>query len=434
MGLLDSAVKEGFDALKQKIDSRLSPKVVTISEMRTSLATNDFKQGFEIIEVINGKITDFSKRERVLFTGDAMPHQPFNYGGTQKIIKDYYPGRSEPTIQVLGPRENNITIKGRFKSKKLKNPQKVTPAVTLGPFQTKPPAEISGPPPGGVDDLRPYAQELQELVTAMRIRGNLVRITMGEFQRFGFIEEAKFDMKTIADIDYEITFAIIGVNPPSDCKVLKGVKSVPTKINKELINEANKQFEEALVLPEAFPRSFGDQLRDAIDTVASAVNLVTDFVDTILDEVDDIKSAVKRAEGLVKHARNTIRSQGERIGLLSPLGGFDPGNPSTYSAGISDAYRTANHIQETLSGFYSLTALLANITSQLSDFIKTEPLARHRIITGDNLQRIATTYYNDSSQWELIFDHNNLDSTDLTARVGEILEIPRLQAKDAEES
>ena len=187
MGLLDldlgKALEDGANNLLSKIKSPFEDFFAEELDMKGSLERKDF-DSFEMLEFENNEART---SEQIILRGDMMPHVPFVFGGKQQMTKDYYPGNTEPTVHVLGSRENNITIKGRLKSKRLQ------------------PSKIDGL---GKEELRRFPQEMQRLIEAMRIRGNIVQIKMGEFKRFAFMEEASFKMKTLADMEYIITFAI----------------------------------------------------------------------------------------------------------------------------------------------------------------------------------------------------------------------------------
>ena len=432
MGLLGLSVDDALNDLQQKFLNPFKPKL-TKAEIKDAHARNDFKKGFIIAELINNTFNE-DRRDTIKLVGDMMPHVPFTFGGQQKIVKDYYPGNSEPTVQVLGPRENDIIIRGRLKSKKLQPPP-VRTGINLGGLGNAATGflgKIPGVPdisPGvdaqGVqkrEELRTFAQEMQQLIEAMRLRGNLVRLTMGEFQRFGFIEEAIFNMRTVADIDYEVRFSIIGFNPPRDCKILGRAKTVPFDINKDLIAEASAFLATRSSIPDSMPRSIADQISDAISEVAESINLVTGFVDTALNEVDDIKSALNRAVGLVKYNRNLISSFIRRIGSIASFGGLVIAS----GGGIAAGYENANFLKQTTTFSFSLAALLASLQTQLAQIALTEPIARHRIQEGDTLQKLAIKFYNDAEQWKEIYDHNKLQDTDLSDNLGDILEIPRI--------
>src|SRR4051812_9929162 len=78
----------------------------------------DFKGGFTFVEIVDGVE---QTREAVKLIGNQMPVVPFEFGGSQRITKDYYPGNSEPAVQVLGPKESDVTIHGKLKDKKYRN-------------------------------------------------------------------------------------------------------------------------------------------------------------------------------------------------------------------------------------------------------------------------------------------------------------------------
>lgn len=393
MGVLGLDLEEGLDTSLQRIRDPFERFFREPPDLKGAQERNDFSEGMEIVEFSAGRQLT---RERIIFIGDMMPHVPFKFGGEQKIVKDYYPGNSEPTVQILGPREDDITINGRLKAKLLK---------AQGDRK---------------ETLRTFPEEMQELITAMRVRGNLVRITMGEFQRFGFIQKDEYDVKTRADIKYRITFSIIGFNPPSDCKILNTARTIPVDINKELIQSVINFQASRTAIPEGMPRSLADQLRDAINTVAENINLVTDFVDAVLTEVDDLGSAISRALGLIKNARSNISQFQRRIGAFDPLGQVG----TSAGSGISVAYTNAAFIQSSLFSAFSLLGFLALLADQLRRIAETDPLARHRVQEGDTLQQLAIKFYDDSSQWKTIFDHNKL--TDVELVNGAILEIPRV--------
>ncbi len=398
MGLLNIDLKEGFDESIKRIKSPFDRFFQKPLNMQEATNRNDFPNGLEIIEFEQGVA---KTNERVVLLGDSMPKDIFPLGGIQQLVKDYYPGNTEPTVQVLGPRENDIVIRGTLKSK--------TFARTDG-----------GSPP--TEQLRQFPKEQQELIDAIRIRGNVVRITLGDIQRFAFIENTEFEIKTLAEINYAITFFIIGFNPPADCKVLGRARTIPFDINKDVISAALAFQAAANNLPPTIPRSLSEQLNEATGLVAEAVTTVTQFVDNVLNEVDNIKGAVSRAEGLIKNARNAISNFNRRVGGFDPEGGFDKfaGN------GISGAYINASYFADTFSALFTLNGFMESLLAAIAKIAATEPLARHRIQTGDTLQKLAARFYDDSTQWEEIFDHNKLQSTDLDTIRGDVIEIPRI--------
>ena len=396
MGLLDLDIRGARNDFAQRIADPFTP--AQVPDLKSAIERDDFRNGFNMIEIQNGRELT---REAIQLRGSAMPHVPFTFGGEQRIVKDYYPGNSEPSVQVLGSRESDITIKGRMYSKRL---------ATAG---------------GNSESIRSFPQELQQKIEAMRIRGNVVRLYMGEFQRFGFIESASFDLKTLADIKYTINFSIIGFNAPRQCRITTRQRQVPFAINKELIDSVNNFQDEGLQIPSGIGMSLAGQIEANINRVAGQIALVTDYVDNVLNEADAIRQSVSRAQGLIQNARNSVTS------LITTFGGFNPATNSELGSnptgGVATQYRNNAFLQNTLANAFSMTAFLAQLRDLIAELSLTLPLARHRIQSGDTLQELATRFYGDVDQWSEIYDHNTLQTSDLEQLRGEVLEIPRIE-------
>jgi hypothetical protein len=391
------SVSQGVDSVSQRL---LNPFKGYLSAdqrklfLKQAQERNDFKAGFKILPY--DKDGTPLKAEQVVLLSDSAPHDMLPFGGKQRLATDWYPGNSEPTVQVLGSQENSTTIKGRFKAKRLKKTQKDP----------------------DYEQWRKYALYMQQQVDAIRIAGYLVEISLGEeWRRWAFIEESAFEMKTLADISYTITFLIVGFNRPKDHIIVENANAIPYEKNKQLRQQITAALALQTNIPGTIPKSFAEQLTSAISDVAAAVNLVTGFVDTVIGEVNAVKASVQRAIGLVKNAKAKISFYQRTIGGNSPEAGV------AKITSISGAYANAQHLGKVSSAMFSLTALLASLESQLKSMIDTIPLRRHRVRVGETLQNIAMKYYRDSARWEDIYDHNKLVSVEPV--VGSILEIPR---------
>jgi LysM repeat protein len=342
---------------------------------------HDFPDGFIIREILeNGEMG-----EELRLFGNMMPKIPFTFGGSQRIKKESYAGYSEPVVQVLGSEEDDVTINGEFKEKSYNR------------------------------DLKGVAQDIQQLLDAMRLRGNLVHIALGEWERYGIISKTKWDMEKLSKIQYSITFLIIGFQAPTNARFAGETKEVPFAINRELIQAAQDFQEFNKNYPDEVPRSIGEQLNAITNEVASAVATVTGFVDSIVTTVQDIQKSITRAKGLIKYAQNKLNSYKELAG------GFQPFNDSQ---ALTGKYKSAKFYQRGISNAAAMTALLEKIRAQLVKITPTLPLGRHLVISGDNLQKISVKFYGTADHWKKIYDYNRLNSTELTP--GRLLEIPKI--------
>lgn len=402
MPLIDDAVGNQL--------SRAGVSGVTSRQVKKpTFEADDYSEGFQILEYENGAPKEADK---VILKGPFMPHVPFTFGGSQRLVKEYYPGSSEPTVQVLGPQENELTITGRIYLKKFKKKNTVK-VDNNGVSEEK---EIN---------LRAAAIELQELIDAMRIRGNLVYITLGHsWKRWGFIESCNFELKTATDIKYEIKFFIAGFNQPKNCKIIKAPDPIVIKPNKELTDALLAATNNLKAFPDTMPRTLAEYMNDQINTVASAIKIVTGFVDDALKTAEQINASANRAIGLIRNARATISQAKRRIGTIAH-------DVSTLGSSVSSAWNrqsaTVNnsiHIHKARAEFANLSVLLAALQARFEGLRTTVPMVRHLVKSGDTLQKLALKYYNNSDNWDLIYKHNKLSTTELV--VGTVLEIPKI--------
>lgn len=352
------------------------------SNITPVLEGDDFPEGFTIQEILsNGQ-----EGESVVLIGNLMPHIPLKFGGKQRFKKDYYSGYSEPTMQVFGPEENDITINGEFKDKKFSD-----------------------------RSFKGVSTELQQQLDAMRIRGNVVRFRLGEMERYALISDSSFEMERLGKVKYSITFAVIGFNAPKNAVFLQRTKEYPFAINTALIAKAADFESMRSSIPSSVPLSIADALNNIISNVASVIASVTGFIDSVINSVQDIRKSIERAKGLVKHVQNKIRGYKKIVGGFSP---FDS------SQALTGRYENAKFYTAMGSALSGLSAMLNALRLQFASLANNLPLGRHLVKDGDNLQKISLKFYGTADHWKKIYDYNNLVSTQL--ELGKLLEIPRL--------
>jgi hypothetical protein len=385
MGILDSAAKSVGNAGAALRDpfSR---------NTKVSLNGDDFPEGFRFEELTGPKAL-------VVLAGSWMPKVPFTFGGEQRIVKEFYAGNEEPSVHILGSEESDITINGRFCDKKLPVQQDV--------------------------DLYGVATEIQEKIDEIRKRGNVLRIWVGEWQRYGIITKTEWPMKSLGDLEYRITFSIFGFAAPRNYQFIEASKTIPLEVNEDLIAKAQIFQEMSSRIPESVPASLGDILRDGISNVASAVGAVTGFVNDVMSVAEDVTNSVARARGLIRHAQNEVLRFQRRIGQISYqfTAAIKPDQGARQNP-TAARYEAIKAISGAMSQAAILAGILAEMQQRFAKISESLPLFRHRVIDGDSLQRLSMKFYGTPDNWKKIMDHNKLLSTELER--GSILEIPRL--------
>lgn len=375
------------------LDFNVSNRTISSS----AAARSDFEEGLKIVEIVDGKERTV---DQILLVGTLMPKDSIAFGGSQKILKEYYPGSSEPTVQILGPREDDVLLGGTISLKK-------------------------------ISDLSLYSKgkesaavELQQLMDAMRIRGNLVKVTLGEWKRYGFIESGKFTMRTMSDIDYELNISVVGFNLPKNYYLLDGTDGDIIAPNKELTNKLVEQMSLNQNKPTEMPVSVSDVLNSAIADVAEKVSLVTNFVDSIISDAEKLNASAQRALGLIKNARAFISRSSRRIGSISRSVENLGSNFVDETKKALATLRNAEHLHKVERNNRDLSRNLRSLQDKFAAFISTIPLRRHFTTEGDTLQKLSVKYYGSADNWKKIMDHNKLTSTEL--KKGVVIEIPRV--------
>lgn len=350
--------------------------------VETSIRPDDFPRGLEMEE-------QGPSREKIRLPGNLLPEGTFPFGGEHRHVKEFYPGNSEPVFHLFGPSESDITVNGRLWDK-------LFPADAFG--------------------KRGIAFALAGQLEEFRIRGNLLKIKLGEIQRFGFLVSSSFDMRDLANIRYQLTFAIVGFNPPLRSQFAGETIEPPLATNKEL-NDLLDNYNASQV-PEEMPQSLGDILNGAISDVAGLISTVTGAIDDIITSVEEVEGSVNRAIGIVKNAETFMLRTKRRVGRIGYTSATLVGIP------VRERYLSIEFIAAQMTFYASFLDILRRLRAQFQAIALTVPLARHVVRKNETLQKLASKFYDDDTQWKRIFDHNKLTSTDLT--VGAILEIPRI--------
>ncbi len=245
----------------------------------------------------------------------------------------------------------------------------------------------------------------------------------GDWVRYGFLEKGEFKMNKLSEIEYDITFFVVGDKLPKNNNFASPEKSPSDGLNQSLINQASAWQAGRSSIPSTMPQSLADVMNGIINGVAANIAIVTNFIDTIISAAVATEAAAFRAVGLIKNARAALSVYRRQIGSL--VGDF-----SNYSsqagpaAKATETYKNYSYTTDTSSSIYDMERLLAQLGANFAQIAATIPISRHRVVVGDTLQRLSIKFYGSADNWKAIYDHNKLQSTVLVE--GAVLEIPRL--------
>jgi nucleoid-associated protein YgaU len=406
MSVFDDSASVGNSTIDPIAALIKSPFTTTVDNF--AARPNDFPGGFVITEYIDGvpqNGINGATNTVIRLTGNLMPFQPISWGGEQRLAKEYYPGNNEPSVQVLGAKEDNIVIKGRFKDKRYKDPS-----------------------------YYGISKQFADACDAIRKRGNLLKFGMhgnsGELLRYGWLEKSDFKMKKLSWVDYELTFFVVSDKQPINNYFAAPEKTAPSTTNQQLLNSASLFAQSYSSVPKTMPLSISGAINNLISGIAKNINLVTNFVGAIVSTAQSIEDSANRALGLIKNCRASIHSFQVQIDNIS--GGHAFNTLSTEGSApsrVRSTYQNLQYIFETQAATRQIAAYLAQMQAQFQALAQTVPKARYKVISGDTLQNISIKFYGTADNWTDIYDHNQLQSTDLSAGTWTgkpLLEIPNV--------
>ena len=367
-------------------------EIVNPGNEKLPIKRTDYPHGFVIIAYFNpgDLVSNFDKDNpnniQLRLLDNMMPHSPFAFGGTQNLEKVYYPGNPEPTIQVLGPMEDNVTIRGDLK------------AIH---FQEE---RFEGIP-----------KQILDIIENIRAEGFICNFTLGDtWSRWGFIESATFEIERKTRIQYEIDISIIGLKKPTQVKFIQREKQIPDKDVQALLEEMVKIQNARAMLP-APNRSIAERINAATGEVAAAVNILTDYVDNVLSQADNIRRSINRALGIVRFTAGKLKGY---ITVIAET------NPFAFDQPIGTKYSQARFYSARITEASSMMSILARLQLQIAALRQSIPLRRHLVVQGDTLQKISVKYYKTADGWQNIARYNNI-AVGSTLSPGTVIEIPR---------
>lgn len=360
---------------------------------KSEMSKNDFPEGFRITEIINGK-PDNSNTLSLL--GTFMPKDTFDHGKAQRVQKEWYAGSKHPSIQVLGGKEDDVSIKGCFDEKFLKD-------LTLS---------------GAAEE---YKKRIEQIVD----RGNIVLIQLGDYwKRYCILEDANFKMHHLKKIDYEIKINIIGTALPKNYYFVDGSEIETKAPRADLIAKTAAHLKLLESKPTSMPVTVSDLINSTISDVAGKVKIVTDFVNGVLDDAEKITDATYRAVGLITNARSFIAKSNRRLGSVGAKASVLAPTLQSELDKTKAVIENLAFIHSVKTSNKSMNKSLVDLQNKFNSFIKTLPLKRHLVIDGDSLQKISIKYYGTADHWKDIMDFNKLSVANLT--IGSVLNIPRI--------
>lgn len=382
--------------------------------------------------------------QEVASTGDvvvleqhALPFQPLEVVGEMRAEFTWYPGNPVATVQILGAKEGETTISGKWSDRFL----------GLAATNGRGIAAINGEP-------LTTAEQIVKAIDTIRRRGQLVSINWGEVFRVGIL--LKFVQRWIRreDVEWEMTFQWIAqedVQVPPVFAQADATSSLVALLDPNIIEE-DISLIDRLSEYAAIARSGLASVRDAYDKMVGSVELAADLALTPVDlarstialtramALSSIETAkLLRAEAAVSIAALDTQLTAEDdaiVAATAPAEGVTLGATFTRRRTLLTSVhgQRISFLRDALAVQKSYRA--AARASASNAFVLESQLEKQGLLgvyvgkEGDDLRFVSSLFYAVPDEWQRIKRFNALDTSKVS--VGQILLIPRLSGSEVQ--
>lgn len=324
------------------------------------------------------------QQRSVKLEGRSLPYRPTTFHGEQRLKRSDYTGSSTPTVQVLGPKEGPLELKGTWKDKFLGE---------------------------GV------AQSLQETFDSIRRSGQELEIQWDRFIRRGFLRIAKFTVLRTQDIEWTMEFEIRTQGEP-DTPVTATFVSVGAQQDAEgaalqASLEASKgQLEGFLGRTTALGR-FLNGTQQVLDRIQAFRDSATGAIFSARLSLDQARNVIARARALRDSGGVVLR---EADGLLSDVQAAGRGLQNVLSLELAKRQVEADAL--------GAIALAVRAEENALAFIEPDIVGSVFLAVNQDLRGVAAKFLGTADAWEQLADFNGLVGSAQPA--GTLILIPRV--------
>lgn len=362
-------------------------------------------------------------KRAIILQGRSLPYQGVEWGGTQRLDMNWFPGNPVAVTQVIGPTFKPTNIRGTWKDNFLINPQN---AAKIANFPQLAPAVLAGANERAGDtflsvgsvptQLAKRARILRDAFTLIRKGGGQLRVEWGSIVRFGFITDDNFPHAREEDIEYDIEFTWSGdtnaqprpLLPSLDLLgLLKKMLAALDEVINALLTVVFKAQQWVTRVTQ-----FINKLGSFVTELLSALELLAGFVFTPANVIGTIKSNLRAIVLAAVDLLRTLDSAPSAVVEAAALG--DPTNVNM-----------SNIVQARLRSSTQILAAEARKDEQLIDESQVPALlGTYTSPGGVTLRDVALKFYRDPTLWLVIAQFNGLSSSIIPR--GLIVRVPRI--------
>ncbi len=355
----------------------------------------------------------------------ALPYRPLTISGKQRAEFTWYPGNPEATVQMLGPEEGVITLRGYWKDRFI---QGTGAARFIGAEVTQLRAAIQSTLTTSAAIAS--VSDLVQRVDDMRRMGRRITLSWAGLQRVGHITSFTQHWNNVHDCEWEMDFSVLSQNeavvPTAQqnapnladqaVQALQQAQNVSTATATafELLQEASLTFSNTLLQSVT---AFDEGTTRAAEVIYNATSSVATYAQAPFDAARRIAAS---ASGLVVSASQTLGTAVDRsLADCVEFGawGMQDDAPMGIQIAGNSVQRSFNNAVQSVRYNNALTryALEQQLQQELSaSFVASQNM---------DLRDVSTRYYGTPDNWQQLMQFNGFASSKLNA--GDLVWVPK---------
>ena len=349
-----------------------------------------------IIRELTGSQRSVSLRHR------ALPYRPIIFPSSQAYVQRWYPGNAIATLQVLGPREGDVEIRGFWKDRFLLDPRAESGGGNV---------ELEGFDDIPNDDQTVSAEDLVIVFQRLRAAGNTIEVRWGPEVRRGILSRFEPNYQRTEDIEWT---AVFSWSQRGDRPAIRAALQADT------VQEVRAALDE-------FDAALADEPPGLLPTIVSAIRTGADEYRRAVFAFTEILVQIQTTATVGTAIFQNVLTQAGRIvqlGRALKTGTLDLPYVDLLPIDAVEAIFAAETWKQNVG---STTRNVDSTSVQASNDVARAavPDAIATIIVRENetLRLIALQFYDDADAWPVIADANGLVGSDVEA--GTVIVVPR---------
>lgn len=348
----------------------------------------------------------------------ALPYRPLTISGKQRAEFTWYPGNPEATVQMLGPDEGSIQLRGYWKDRFIAGSEA---AVSYNQEDLAFARQGGFSPGTGIATVA----DLVQLVDTMRRSGRRITLSWAGLVRVGHITGFTQTWHNVHDCEWELEFGVVSQGEGKVVSVIADAATAASQYQQYVsatleLADAVKNKPTTLPFLTEFNQAYATFEEEMFKNTSAAYSIATIGNQYLTAPGDIARRSVALLAGTVVQANTFIGTSMDRA--LSDVFEFSYWiNEDETPFGVQlNAANTRRTLRNAATSIMYSNAVARN---QLQQNLNADLTVSYVAPGNIDLRDVSTRYYGNPNEWRSLMQFNNLRSSSVAA--GTVILVPR---------